>query len=209
MATTTAVIVLCEEEILIWAIPPLSPQPPDFFDHNPTHIQPLFTIPFPDGIVLRPELIGWKTISSWYLGFSHPLYFDMLYQDSKHHRFQIMLEPDLSTASLHVIKTYELGPHDFDYVTFEDYRICEDTLVSCWIFDDLMLHPYQCGVYTGLSSARFANIISHGGPAAKMLLPDIGNNLRYRPFSCPASGRFVLLVRDSDNTSNVVVLDFF
>ena len=206
MATKTAVIVLCEEAVLIWAIPPLLPQPPDFFDHNPAHIPPLFTIPFPDGIVLHSEFIGWKTISSWYSGSSQFLYFNMLCQDCKIHRFQIMLKPDLSAASLHVINTSELTPHDFDYVSFEDYRICEDTLVSCWIDFD---HGRQraSGVYTGLTSSRFANIISHGGPAAKMLLPDIGRE--YRPFSCPASGRFVLLVRDDSNNGNVVVFDFF
>jgi hypothetical protein len=178
MATKTAIIVLSEEAVLIWAISPLSPHPPDFFDHNPTRIPPLFTIPLPDGIVFRPELFGWKTMSSWYFGSPHSLYFDMLCQDSKLHRFQVMLKPDLSTASLHVINIYELSPHDFNYATFEDYRICEDTLFSCWIYDDL-LRPYQCGVYTGLTSARFTNIISRSGPAAKMLLPDIG--LKYRP----------------------------
>ena len=61
MGTKTAVIVLCEDAVLIWAIPPLSPQPPDFFDHNPPHVPPLFSIPFPDGIELRPELIQWNT----------------------------------------------------------------------------------------------------------------------------------------------------
>jgi hypothetical protein len=206
MATKTAVIVLYEEAILIWAIPPLSHQPPDFSDHNPTHIAPLFTIPFPGEIVFRHELIRWKTISSWYFGSSHPLYFDMLCQNSKLHRFQIVLKPDLSTASLHVINTSELVPHNFNFVNFEDYRFCEDTLVSCWIFDDLP-YPYQCGVYMGLTSDHFASIISHGSAATKMLLPYIGHG--YRPFLCPASGRFVLLVRDSSNTSSVVVLDFF
>jgi hypothetical protein len=34
-----AVIVLCEEAVLIYAIPPLSPQPPYFFDHNPTYLR--------------------------------------------------------------------------------------------------------------------------------------------------------------------------
>ena len=38
MVTKTAVVVLHEEVILIWwAIPHLSPQPPDFFDYNPTY----------------------------------------------------------------------------------------------------------------------------------------------------------------------------
>jgi hypothetical protein len=196
----TAVIVLCEEAILILAIPPLSPQLPDFFDDNPTRIPPLFVIPFPDGIVLHSELIQWKMISSWYFCSSH-LYFDILCQDRKLHRFQIMLKPDLSTASLQVINT-ELPPYDFKYASFQSYRICEDALVSCLIyFGD---HKYQCGVYTtGLTSARFSNVISHGHPAAKMLLPDIG--LEYGLVSCPASGRFVLLVEDN----TVVVLDIF
>jgi hypothetical protein len=204
MATTTVVIVLCGEEVLIWAIPPLSPQPPDFLD-NPTHMPPLFTIPFPpDSISPYFEPIRWNIISSWYFGSSHPLYFDMLCQDFKLHRFQIMLKPDLSTASLHAINTSELSRHDFNCVSFEDYRICEDTLVSC-LFRAKDLIPYQ-RVYTGLTSDRFANIISQGGPATKMLLPDIGHEYRLLS-ACPASGKFVLLVRDGSNS--VVVLDFF
>jgi hypothetical protein len=203
MATNTAVIVLCEEAILIWAIPPLSPQLPDFSDDNPIHIPPLFTIPFPD-VALRSE-VRWKVISAWYFGSSHPLYIDMLCQDSKHHRFQIVLKPDLSNASHRVIYTSELDHHDFDDLIFEDYRFCEDTLVSCWTSNDHL----QWGVYMGLTSARFANIISHGGPAANILLPDFEHNLKYRPLSCPASGRFVLLVGDSSDISSLVVLDFF
>ena len=200
IATKTPVIVLCKEAVLIWAIPPLLPRLPDFFDSNPTYIPPLFTIPFPDDILLHSELIRWNTISSWYFGSSQPLYFDMLCQDSKLHRFEILLKPDLSTASLHVINNSELTPHDFNYVYFEDYRVCEDTLVSCWIFDDD--ESSQSGVYTGLTSARFADIISLGGPAARMLLPDSDCYIFY---SCPASGRFVLV----DDNDSVAVLDFF
>ena len=201
-------IVLCEEAVLIWAIPPLLPQPPNFFDHNPTHVpSPLFTIPFPEGIALYPARMGWNTISSWYFGSSQPLYFDTLCPGSKLNRFQIILKPDLSTASLHVINTFELTPHDFNYVSFQDYRICEDTLVSCWSYYDGGWGgpPSQCGVYTGLTSARFADVISHGGPAAKMLLPEIGSSKYLSHFLCPASGRFVLL----DSSDTVAVLDLF
>ena len=203
MATKTAVIVLCEEAVLICAIPPLLPHPPDFFDHNPTHIPPLFTIPFPDDIILHSELIQWNTISSWYFGSSQPLYFDMLCQDSKLHRFKIVLKPDLSTASLHVINTSELTLHDFNHVFFRDYGICEDTLVSYWTDSNRHLQQYRHGIYTGLTSARFDNIISPGGPAAKMLPPDIGCG--YLIYLCPASGRFILL----DESNSVAVLDFF
>jgi hypothetical protein len=110
-----------------------------------------------------------------------------------------MLKPDLSTASLHFINTFEPSPHDLRNVIFDDYNICEDAVVSLWLRDS----PFQSGVYTGLTSARFANIISQGGPAAKMLLPDIGHV--YRPYPCPASGRFVLL----DASDSVTVYDFF
>ena len=200
MATKTAVIILCGEAVLICAIPPLLPQPPDFFDHNPTHMPSLFTIPFPD-ISRHPPRKDWNTMSPWYFGSSQPLYFDMLCQDFKLHRFQISLQPDLSAASLHVINVSEQTPHDFDYVIFKNYRICEDTLVSCWTYSDW--DYYQCGIYTGLTSPPFANDISHGGPAAKMLLPDI----EYKSvlFLCPASGRVVRL----DNNNSVAVLDFF
>ena len=109
----------------------------------------------------------------------------------------MIIEPDLSDASLYLINSSELNLLNFYYVSFQSYRICEDTLVSCWIdIDD----QHRCGVYTGLTSARFASIISDDGPAARMLLPDIGDKYR-----CPASGRFVRL--DGDNS--VSVLDFF
>ena len=208
MATETTVILLCEVAVLIWAIPPLLPQPPNFFDQSPTYIPALFTITFPDSIELPSELIQWNAISSWYFGSSQHLYFDTLCQDYKIHRFQIRLKSDLSTASLHVINTSELTPHDFNCVTFQDYRICEDALVSCWFSTsyigswDQDQYLYQRGVYTGLMSDRFANFVPHGGPAAKMLLPNIW--CWYDLYWCPASGR---IVRRS--SEGVAILDFF
>ena len=196
MATKTSVIVLCEEAVLIWAIPALSPQPPDFFDHNPTHMPPpLFRIPLPKISIFR-RFIKWNTICTWYFNSSQPLYFDMLFGDPPLHRFQIELKPDLSTASLHVIDTSEITLHNCLNQNFPKYRICEDTLVSYYIYQR------QCGVYTGLTSPRLANAIWHGSSPAKMLLPDIGRT--YILSLCPASGRFVRL----DSSGRVTVLDF-
>jgi hypothetical protein len=204
MATKSAVIVLCEEAVLIWAIPSLLPQPPDFFDRNPTHIPPLFTIPFPDGI---PKLIQWKTICPWYLDSSQPLYFDMLSQDLKKkklHKFKIMLKPDLSTASLHVMKTSEYNHHDFDFANSED-RICEDTLVTLGTYDDYPSrqpragNQYRCSLSVSTSTC-FANV--------KMLIPNGFNVFQPSGFQsvyfCPASGRFVVV-----GNRNVAVLDVF
>ena len=146
----------------------------------------------------------WKSIRSWYFDFSHPLYFDRLCQDSNLQRFQIILKPDLTSASLCVINTAEVTSHDIDHVTFEDYSICEDTLVTCWTYSDSDRDQHQCGVYTGLTSPPSANSISHGGPVAKMLLPNIWDHCVL--FLCPASGQFVHL----DYETNVIaVLRFF
>jgi hypothetical protein len=83
-ATKTAIVVLCGEGALIWAIPPLSLQPLDlrdqFLDSNPTHIPPLFKIPFPDGFVRNtPEILEWMMASPWYLGSWESVYFDIFY----------------------------------------------------------------------------------------------------------------------------------
>ena len=115
----------------------------------------------------------------------HNLYFDLSCLDSKRHRFKIILKPDLSTASLHVVNTPELTPHNFSFVYLEEYRICEDTLVSCWSVDSHYFNTpsrsrFQWGVYTGsTSAARSPNISLNGGPALKMLLPDIESMCRY------------------------------
>ena len=207
MVTKTAVIVGFYNQVEIWAIPPLSSQPPDFsVDHYPTHIlPPLFTLPFPDDVQVAlhyPGRIKWIAMSSWYFGSSHPLYIDMLRQYSEYERVQIMLnlKPDLSAASLHVINTSELT-RDSGHAFFEDYRICEDTLVSCWSYWD----NYQCGVYTQSTFANFSNAVSHAGLAAMTSPPKLQVGRNYRLYSCPASGRFILL----DRNNTVSVLDFF
>ena len=207
--TKAAVIVLSEEGILIVAIPPLSHQPPDFFGDNPTlptlTPPPLFTIKFPGESELRPDQ-EWKIVSSWYFGSPDHLYFDMLSNDvsNKPYRFKIELKPDLSTASLHTIYNPGLTPLSLDVdAYFDGYKICEDTLVSFWLYDDEE-EAHHCEIYTESTSACFDNAISHSRPAAKMLLPDIGRDSEYVLYPCPASGRFVRL----DSNNKVAVLDF-
>ena len=204
--TKTAVIVLSEEEILIVAIPPLSHHPPDFLGDNPTlptyMPSPLFTIMF--GIELRPDF-ECRMVPPWYFGSPHHLYFDMLSNDvsEKRHRYKIELKPDLSTASLHAIYTPELTRRDVDPF-FEGYMICEDTLVSFWLYDD---ETHHCEVCTDSTSAFLDNAILHSRPVM-MLLPDIGRGppgSGYMLYPCPASGRFIL----QDRNNSVAVLDFF
>ena len=205
MATKTAVIVIFQEAIWIYAIPPLSPQPPDFSYHidMPTHIPPLFTVPLPDDIVHHSKPMGLKTFQSWYFG-PTSLYFDNFFQNIP--RFILVryigsksCSNPTSVLPLHVNSSESrVWPGDFVSLHKQDYRICDNTIVSCWFYSDHD-HPgqYNCGVYMGLNFTRFA-VISHGGPALeKSFLSSLHH---YRLFSCPASGRFVLL--DVNNQSS-------
>ena len=142
--------------------------------------------------------IRWKTICSWYFGSSEspPLYFDMLsLRDLKLHRFKIILKPDLSTASLHVINFTEFNRRiEFD---FGDYRICEDTLVTGWTDNDRdpsrSRDFHSCSVYTGSTSAGHGYASNGGSGIVNMLLPQavlLPGSCTLISF-CPASGRFV------------------
>lgn len=114
--TKTAAIVLCEEKVLIWAIPRLLPQSPHFhnptipWNPSPTYIPPLFTlhIPFPDDIDRR--LVEWKTMSPWYSDSSNPLRFHMISEGYIVHKFQITLGLDLSSATVQFVNALK-PPH--------------------------------------------------------------------------------------------------
>jgi len=182
-ATKTDIIVLCKEGILIWAIPPLSPQPSDdsdlcdyFLDNNSTHIPPLSKILFPDGIARRiheVEILEFMTVPSWYFGSSESVYFDIIYTDSILQRLKIVIKPDLSDASLHVVNMTEIISDDFikslteGYRVCEGYRICEDALIFFWI------NRETWGAYTGLTTAPFTNVVSQCDGHVFFLMPGI------------------------------------
>ena len=180
----TAIIVFCKEEILIWAIPPLSPQssnlPDHFHDNNSTHIPPLFKIPFPDGTARHThEIDEWMIVSPWYFRSWDSVYFGILYTDSTLQRFKIIIKLDLSDASLHFINMFEIvsnGPGLIEslesYTDCDGFRICEDALVYFWN------NRKTWGVYAGLISAPFTtNVLTNWDGHVDSL--------------CPTSGRFV------------------
>ena len=203
-ATQTAIIVLNVEEILIWKIPPLSPQPPNFSGEDPTLLPPDIRVEFPDCHEFYPKFSAWRLMSSWYIDNSRPLHLDKIYiglEDSHLDRFKITIKPDLSDVTLHFLNTLpiddgEHGEHHIDYPNFSASMLCEDTLVSCWNATD------GCGLYTGSMLSRPPNAMLHGD--IKMSLPIKRSTWeRFDPI-CPASGR-VVYVRD---THQIVVLDF-
>jgi hypothetical protein len=181
-------------------MPPLSPpsQPSDFrhfLDNNSTHIPPLLKIPFPDGILRRTPILTWFKISSWYFGSWESLYFDIVYTDSKLQRFKIIVKPDLSDVSLHVINRSEIISNDLmrssdPYNICDGYMICDDALVCFW--NDRK----TWGAYTGLTSAPFTNVVTRCNGLIDSL--------------CPASGRFVDCIYSSDGGPiRIDIVDLF
>jgi len=187
-ATKTAIIVFCKEEILIWAIPPLSPQPSDLPDHTP----PLFKIPLLDDIVRQTPIFKWMLLSSWYFECWESIYFGILFSDSKIQRFKIVIKPDLSDASLHFINKPEIVSNDLmgSRLLFElfheRYMICDDALVYFW-----RNNKSNLGAYAGLTFP-LTNVVTRWHGQVDSL--------------SPASGRYVYI--DEDNWG-IVVVDLF
>ena len=204
--TKTAFIVFCEEGILIWAIPPLLPHSPDLFlDENPRprRLPPLFKIPFPTNIV-HYDIYRWKTVSSWYFRSQESVYYlDSLRRNLKLDRFKLVLKPDLSEASFHVINSFEPRvTHRRDYTLKENishyssfYRVCEGAPFSFWCTG------YKCGVDTGFTSADFPDNIIAANDSRWIS--------KYSHSLCPASGRFVYCPYGKLDDARLVVVDLF
>ena len=116
---------------------------------------------------------------------------------SKVQRFKIIIKPDLSDASLHVINMSKIISDDLIeclYRVYGGYRICEDSLVCFW------KNRFKTGAYAGLISAPFTNVVTRwNGPG-------------YIKSLCPASGRYVCCSEgrsESIFSSKLVVVDLF
>ena len=115
--------------------------------------------------------------------------------DSKILRFKIVIEPDLSDASLHLINISEIT-EDFlkslSAIRGGGYRICDDALVYLWDTH----YRRRWGVYIGLTSAPFTNVVTKwDGYYDSLSL-------------CPASGRFIYANVGSERCK-LVVADLF
>ena len=204
--------------MLIWAIPSLSPPsdlPDRFLDNNPA---PLFKIPFPAGIVHHHhQIFKILTVSSWYFGSWESLYFDIISQKkSEPQRYKINIKPDLSDASLHVIKMYNpfsddstapllVGLRDCD-----GYRICDGALVYFGNNDDYYLNFLD----------SCAGLTRTSAPSSKFFFTDMINCWNHKAYSdifsiksiCPASGRFVhyrTYVSSRGNYDKIIIVDLF
>ena len=177
----------------------MSPQPSDFRDYfldkTPPHIPPLFKIPYLNGIVPNYRFFGRITVASWYFGTA---YFD-IYRDSKLQRFEIIIKPDLSDASLHLVNIPEIfGKNDFNFRGCEEYGIRGDALVFFWN------NRETWGTFTGLTSAPSTNVM-------KRWTRNVSGHRKVKSL-CPASGRFAYFEDgDHDGTlfRRIVVVDLF
>lgn len=181
------IIMLYREEILVWVIPQLSSQPPDFYDPNPTHVPPSFTISLPDDLIHKMEISQWLILPDWYSVSSHSICFGLLSNDLKLYDLQLIIKPDLSDISLHVIDTCVIDTRQLIAEGYTPYprNICEDTHLSC----ELLERRNRCTLYIRSTSSCHPNIIPPECPIVLQLsLPD--TSLFYVE-SCAASGRFV------------------
>ena len=137
------------------------------------------------------------TLSSWYFG-SEPIYFNIFYTDSKESKLQrlkIVIKPDLSDASLHVVNVSEIVSDDLikvlrDYKFGLKFRICENALVYFWNY------PEAWEAYVGLTTAPFTNALTRWDGRVRSL--------------CPTSGRSVC--RDLEGSffnDRIIVADLF
>ena len=144
------------------------------------------------------------TVSPWYFGSGslESVYFD-LFCTSKLQKFKLIIKPDLSDASLHVINMFEFIWNDdlktsFGHSAFE-YRICEDALVYFW--NSPSRNTCQWGTYIGLTSAPFTNVLTRW------------NFNEYVQCLCPTSGRFVYRPYDESFgrslSSRIIAVDLF
>ena len=174
------IIVFHNHEVLIWGIPPLSPHPPDFIDDNPIHISPLLKTSLPDDISRNSEPIRWEMILDWYtdtlqsirLGVSTELNF---------YNVEMVIKPDLSDISLHVINTCQRVPLVSQYYIFEDHtHVSQADVLN---YDESIIHIWS-------TSSRPPNIISPESPITLTVSLPGAHDFLF-PSSCPASGRFV------------------
>jgi hypothetical protein len=201
--------VICDQSALIWAIPDLLPGLPDLNSNfhpwftSEVTIPPLFDISFSVGF----PSVERRMMPSWYFGSSSSIFFDLLRHDSTVDRFKIMLKPDLTSAYVQFIDSVNSIRDDSKFdTTADEYRLCEDLLFSCRIYDNYPLDGWSRyrNLHDNEHNRCFA--ISNGGPAGQVILPYILHRT-YSLSSCPASGRFIVrLVSDDEK---LLALDFY
>jgi hypothetical protein len=188
------IIVLCNHEVLVWGIPPLSPHPPDLLDDNPTHISPLLKTSLPDNIARKSKRIRWEMILDWYAGPSQSIHLGVSTELVDLHNVEIVIKPDLSDISLHVINTCQLTS-DFYNILRPQYHIFEDHTHVSEVF---VRHNESCIYIRSISSPP--NIISPESPILSLGAPQRIST------SCPASGRIVHF--PWNNSHEIIVVDF-
>ena len=154
-------------------------------------------IPFPDGSAPHDYAIfEWMTVTPWHLASLESFHFDVLYTNSKLQRFKIIIKPDFSDSSIHVINKPEvisdknfLSQLELDEDCPGHYRICDGAHVYFW-------NNYKrWNTFTGMTSAPFTNIVSQWTSGHQV------DSL------CPASGRYVY--RDRSWSDKIYVVDLF
>ena len=136
-------------------------------------------------------------ILDWYAGSLQSIHLGVSTNVSNIHDVEIVIKPDLSDISLHVINTWQVAP-GFQPLLRVQYHIFEDhTHVS----QAYVMNDRKGKMHIWSTSSRPPNVISPESPIILTLsLPRVYAITS----SCPASGRFVYV----NFSHKIVVLDF-
>ena len=152
----------------------------------------------PDDITRNSEHFRWETILNWYVGSSPSIHTGVLAKDLdlNIHNVKIVIKPDLSDISLHVINTCQLTP-GLRSILIPQYHILEDhTHVS-------EVHVSEVGV-TNNDNEIYIRSTPESPIFLRLSLPGLG--ALNMSTSCPASGRVVHFA--PNNLHQIVVVDF-
>ena len=192
-----AILILCKDAILVWHIPPLSPRPPYFSEC--LDIPTLFRVPLLDDL---GDFVRWGAITRWYSGSSRSLYCNAFCKASKLYGLEIAIKPGRSDVSFRVIHTCQITDHEFRLMPYIGYRICDDTLVSCWgprrTRGRVHVRPISSHPVIPISGDPIALYIYLSGSSEEL-------ELEGRIASCPVSGR---LAHPTEDNNKIVILDY-
>ena len=143
-------------------------------------------------------------ISEWHSVSLQSIHLGILCHAFKLHDCKIVIKPDLSDISLHIVNTFQLTADEFNTMLQERYNVCEDTHISCGP-GKFFPQNHQRRIHIRSRPSHPSNVRTPRCPV--ILNVSLPGSRFCSQSSCPASGRFVHLDMN-DNNHRIVIVDF-
>ncbi|KAF8156018.1 hypothetical protein B0H34DRAFT_715829 [Crassisporium funariophilum] len=208
LATGSAIAITHPQGISIWPMPPLTCLTPLFVnDVNPPELAPTLHLEYPGEYVMDHQCIL-QGLGGWYFGHSASLstglYYDVIDPSlSKIRRFQITLNPDLTEGAITLLNTIQMPVLSSNPPSYHSHRICEDTLVACWV------RERQGGPGQTIFQAYTASIAPPPCAHPSQTINNLSPLCKYYQeiCFCPTSSRLVYL-DFTDWGPDIIIVDF-